>query len=86
MITRTTKDKLRELVDRLPETEMEAARRFLEFLIKEGDPVAQAFENAPVDEDEMSDDMIRELQESRPEAARRELIPWEEVKRELANE
>jgi hypothetical protein len=42
----TTKEDLRYLVDQLPDSEIHAARRFLEYLRDTGNPVLRAFLDA----------------------------------------
>jgi diadenosine tetraphosphate (Ap4A) HIT family hydrolase len=55
-------------------------------VMKIRDHVLEHMPGELLDKDELSEEMMRELQESRAEVARGELIPWEEVRRELANE
>ena len=45
-----TKDELHTLVDQLPERELEAAGRYLEYLRDIHDPVLRAFLAAPEDD------------------------------------
>ena len=47
----TTKEDLRRLLHQLPESELVAARRFLECLRDTGDPVLRAFLEAPEDDE-----------------------------------
>jgi len=47
----TTRETLRKMVDLLPESEWEAARRVLEERLAKHDPVLRAFLNAPEDDE-----------------------------------
>lgn len=47
----TTRDDLYRLVDELPESEIQAARRYLEYLRNLGDPVLMALLEAPDDDE-----------------------------------
>ena len=46
-----TKEDLYRLVDELPESEINAARRYLEYLRNLGDPVLRALKEAPEDDE-----------------------------------
>lgn len=51
----TPKEELYRLVDRLPENEVHAARRFLEFLADlSRDPVLRALHEAPLDDEPLT--------------------------------
>ena len=51
------REALRRLVDELPENELNAARRYLEFIRDRGkDPVRWALENAPYDDEPVTDE------------------------------
>lgn len=76
METKATKDTLRELINKLPDNEVEAARRFLQFLIKEGDPPLIALEEAPVDEEELSDAAITAIMEGKADEAAGRVVSW----------
>ena len=47
----TTRERLHELVERLPEEDVEAALRLLAGVGQEGDPVLRALANAPIDDE-----------------------------------
>lgn len=51
----TVKEKLYRLVNVLPETELVAAERYLEYLAHSADPVALALELAPDDDEPLTD-------------------------------
>lgn len=53
--TMTVKEKLYHLVNALPETELVAAERYLEYLAHLADPVALALELAPEDDEPLTE-------------------------------
>lgn len=64
----TTKERLHQIVDGLPESEAHAALRFLEYLRREtSDPVTAALQHAPEDDEPLTDKDLADL-----EAAERE--------------
>jgi hypothetical protein len=65
-----------ELIERLAPSQVPAAVGMLERLL---DPVARAIANAPIDDEPVSADEARELEEARASLARGEGIPHEEV-------
>lgn len=76
---------LHTLVDELPEQEIPAARRFLEFLRQQpsDDPLRRALDNAPLDDEELTAEDLAAIREGLEEKVRGEVIPHEEVKRRL---
>ena len=78
------REELRRLVDELPENELNAARRYLEFIRDVGkDPVRWALENATLD-DEPETDEERERAERADEDFRAgRTTSMDELKREL---
>ena len=83
--TRTGKAKedLHRLVDQLPDSELHAVRRFLEFLRQQTDPVLIALMSAPEDDEPETDEERTALAEAYADVAAGRVIPLEEVKREL---
>lgn len=77
MINHETRQPLHRLIDLLPEDEIHTAFRFLEFLagVRQGDI-----------EDDMTDEEKAESEENWQAILRGEGIPWDEVKKELADE
>ncbi|MDQ7064298.1 MAG: hypothetical protein Q9P90_08620 [candidate division KSB1 bacterium] len=59
------KNKLHELVDALPEDEIQAAQRFLEFLLEQENQrrFANAFENAPEEAQDISPEEMKAIEE-----------------------
>jgi len=75
---------LHTLVDELPEQEIPAARRYLEFLRQQPpDPLRRALESAPLDDEELTAEDLAAIQEGLKEKARGDVVPHEEVKRRL---
>jgi len=86
MAPRSIKDDLHRLVEELPETELRAAKRFLEYLRNHGDPVVKALLEAPIDYEGLAPtEEDQEAQEAWQEYLRGEARPWEEVRKELAD-
>jgi hypothetical protein len=81
----TTKDRLHQLVDELPEGDIaDAAERLLEELRDHGDnPLARKLLSAPIDDEPETDEERRLVQEARDELARGEFVTAEEAKRRL---
>lgn len=77
MIT-TDKQHAHALLDRVPPDQMDAAVRFLEFLLL--DPVARAAATAPVDDEPVTEEDSRLILDGKAALARGERgIPMEEV-------
>lgn len=58
------KKEIRQLINKLPESELNAARRFLRYLITqsaEEDPVLKAMENAPLDDEPLTKEDVKAL-------------------------
>lgn len=79
----TTKEELYRLVDELPENELHAAKRFLEYLRNMGDPMLQALMEAPYDDEPTTPEEDEGAREAWQEYLRGEAISAEEAKREL---
>jgi hypothetical protein len=79
----TTKASLHQLIDTLPDTELEAAERYLLFLREMADPVRRALLTAPWDDEPETKEERKAVQEARDEVARGEVYPLDEVKREF---
>ena len=60
------KNNLHDLIDKLPDTEAESARRFLEFLIAQADKVyIQALREMPIDDEPLTDEDLNAIKDSR---------------------
>ncbi len=79
----TTRETLHKLVDLLPESEWEAARRVLEERLSKHDPVLRAFLNAPEDDEPETEEERADVDEAYEAIARGEVISDEELRREL---
>lgn len=78
-----SREELRRILDQLPEGELRAARRYLEYLRDLGDPVRRAFETAPEDDEPESEEEARAVQEGRDAIERGEVVSDAEVRRQL---
>ena len=79
----TTKDRLHELVNCLPDSVLVEAELRLELLLRGEDPVLRAFLEAPVDNEPLTPEEIVAIEEADAEIARGEGIPWEVVRARL---
>lgn len=50
------RDRLYRLVDRLPDEEVHAAERYLEYLAEQGDPFIRKLMNAPYDDEAVTEE------------------------------
>jgi hypothetical protein len=65
------REQIHRLVDELPDNELDAAKRYLQYLRDQGDPFARALAAAPLDDEETSaeeDASAREAWDKRHEA------------------
>jgi predicted transcriptional regulator len=75
---------LHTLVDELPEPELAAAKRFLEYLRQQpSDSLRLALDAAPLDDEPVTEDDLAAIREGFEEQARGETVSHEEVKRLL---
>lgn len=75
----TTKERLHELVDALPESEVGTAIRILDALRATADP----FASAPEDDEPTTDEDRAAIREGREAYRTGHVRPWAEVRREL---
>ena len=81
------KDWVHRVVDELPESELLAALRFLEYLRDVGgDPMVRALMEAPEDDEQITPEEAQGADEAWQEYLRGKARPWEEVRGELAGE
>lgn len=78
-----TRLRLKELIDELPEGDLHAVKRYIQFLHYLDDPVAVSLAEAPLDDEPLTDEDIAALAEAREEMKAGRLIPAEELYREL---
>ena len=77
------RDRLYRLVDRLPDAEVHAAERYLEYLTELGDSLMRVALAAPEEDEELSERGCRLLDEGREDFATGRTHSLGEVKREL---
>lgn len=78
-----TREELRHLVDELPESELDTARRFLEYLRITADPVVRAFLDAPEDDEPTTSEEDESARKAWQEYLRGEAISAEDAQRKL---
>lgn len=80
----TRKERLHRLVEELPESELGAAERYLEYLrLAATDPVLHAFLTAPEDDEPESDEERAAVAEAVEDMKEGRVLSLDEVKREL---
>ncbi len=77
------KERLHRLIDRIPEREVHAAERYLEYLTEHGDPFMRALLNAPESDEPLSEDDQEALEEGRAALAAGDVVTDEELRAEL---
>jgi hypothetical protein len=79
-----TRELIHVLVDELPDRELAAAGRFLEFLkIRANDPLRFLLDAAPPDDEPVTEDDLASIREGLAEFARGDVVPHDEVKGRL---
>ena len=76
------KERLYRLIELIPEREIHAAERYLEYLAEHGDPFMGALLNAPKG-DALSDEDREALEEGRAALAAGDVVTDEELRAEL---
>ena len=79
----TTKDRLKDLIDQLPDRELYAVRRFIEFLRDSSDPMLDMLLEAPDEDAQLSEETLTALEQADRDTRLGELVPHEDLKREL---
>ena len=83
----TEKERLHTLVDDLPERELYAALRFVEYLRQEAsDPVAQALQAAPFDDEPLTAADLADLEVGERDWQQGHVVSHDEARRELLRE
>jgi hypothetical protein len=75
---------LHTLVDELPEPELPAARRYLEYLGQAPDPLRRALHAAPADDEPLTEDDLAAVREGYAERAKGETTSHDEIKQLLS--
>lgn len=78
-----TKEHLHKLVDDLPQGEVEAARRYLEYLRDAGDPLIRVLRQAPLDDEAEDDEERASVAEGRADIAAGRVVRHDEIKQEF---
>lgn len=79
----TTRERLHELIEQLPEGEIEVARRYLEYLRDASDPVLSALLEAPDDDEPEGAEERAALQEAYEDLRAGNIVSHEQLKRDL---
>lgn len=83
----TEKERLHSLVEELPEPEVHAALRFVEYLRREAtDPVARALREAPYDDEPLTADDLAELGAAELDRQEGRVVSHDEARRKLLRE
>jgi len=80
----TTKERIHQLVDGLPDSEVHAALRFLEYLrLETSDPVARALKRAPEDDEPLTEEDLADLEAAERDWQDGRFVSNDEAKRLL---
>ncbi|MCA9845086.1 MAG: hypothetical protein KC482_18180 [Dehalococcoidia bacterium] len=77
------RDAVISVVSRLPARELHAALRYVQFLEEESDPVLRAIRNAPIDDEEETEEERRLVEEGMEDVRAGRVRPWAEVREQL---
>lgn len=76
------REELKHLVDEVPESELEAAKRYLEFL-RDVDPIRRALDAAPLDDEPLTDEEREAVEEAESDIRAGRTMSMDEFKREF---
>jgi hypothetical protein len=79
----TTRETLYHLIDDLPDSELYAVQRFLEYVRDSRDPLTRLLDHAPPDDEPLTQEDIAALDAAHATAAQGQVIPHEQLRREL---
>jgi hypothetical protein len=80
----TDRERLHDLVEDLPESEVHAALRFVEYLRQsEDDPVLKALRDAPPDDEPLTEEDLAALEEAYEDLGQGRVVSHEEARRRL---
>ncbi len=82
-VAESTREKLRQLIDQLPDSELHAAERYLVFLVAEADPLLRMLLDAPIDDEPETEEERAAVAEALAELERGEVVTDQELRREL---
>jgi hypothetical protein len=77
------RERLYRLVEQVPDGEIHAAERNLEYLVKQGDPLVRALMHAPASDEPLSDEDRKALEEGRRALDDGDVVSDEELRAEL---
>jgi hypothetical protein len=77
------KERLHQLVDRVPDGEVHTAERFLEYLATSDDPMMRALMNAPEMDEPLSDADREALEEGRRALEAGDVVSHEELRKAI---
>lgn len=77
------RERLYRLVDQIPDGEVHAAERYLEYLAEQSDPVMRSLMSAPEDDEPVTPEEEEAVQEALEDVAAGRTHSLEEVKQEL---
>jgi len=77
------KQRLYRLVERIPEEEIHAAERYLEYLATHGDPLVRALTHAPESDEPLSEEDREALEEGRRALDEGDVVTDDELRAEL---
>lgn len=77
------RERLYRLVDQIPEEEVHAAERYLEYLAEHGDPFIRALMRAPESDEPLSEEDHEALNEGRRALVEGDVVTDEELRAEL---
>ena len=81
MAALTDRQHAHELIDRVPPEQINAAIRFLEFLLL--DPVERSLAPAPIEDEDLSPELADALDRARASLGRGEGVAHDEIRREF---
>ncbi len=80
----TTKDTLKELIDQLPDSELHAVKRFVEYVRDAADPLLIVLLDAPHDDKELNEETLASLDEGELDVIEERVASHEDLKRQRA--
>jgi hypothetical protein len=76
----TEREQLYSLIERLPASEVHSALRYMEYLLEQGeDPVARALREAPVDDEPLDPEELKEIKDALADVAAGRVFTHQEV-------
>jgi hypothetical protein len=78
-----TKEDIHKLIDQIPEDTLPDVVRYLEEIRAESDPFLKYLESVPEEDEPVSEEEARAIDEAKAEVARGEVYSLEEIRREF---